>query len=235
MGLFVFLRNIKTAADLLQLVRNYLSKDVVKICSFVILVVVWLCKILLEKDSNEPYQLANERNAIASEMRRLVKTCGDKSSIMISVVSIDKKGVIDYFYSCDGKACPINAKETNEAYNTNRVIDETTYRYLQEIGLSNQMQIIDLQENSLITMPVSKQKVELSELHSLNEILKTSDWYNLGILHILKLSAIVNYTDSVIYTISFTGQNDCLASNNGIASLKDKINQSRAQNAFYHP
>lgn len=231
---FEFLKNIKIIADLIQLIKTYGSKEFVKIGLFILLSSLWLVKSLMQKDSNLAYHLANTKNQISGEMKRLVKICGDKSSIMISVVSLDKKGVIDYFYSCDDKNCPINTKETNEAYNVNRVVDDSTYAFLQEIGIVNQIQTINLIEGEII-LPIAKKRVKIEDLPLIYQLLTTSNWYNLGELKILKISSVVDFTNAVIYIISFTSKNECFVADNTIASLKETINESRKKNAFYHP
>lgn len=239
MGFLSFLQSIKILSDIGSFVKNSFNN---KQSAFIaILISSLFCFFawtfvgkIADNQGGHYYNDTLRDNEIYRQITEALQECGDKSSVMIGAINLDQKvGVIKDFYSCDGstKNCIINTKEKNLVYRKSYVVDDATYAYLQETGQSNQIQSINL-ETGDISSPISRFRIKLDELQTLNALIQVSEWYNDGDLRILKLVAIVDRFNSVIFTISFTSKNECLVADNLLMNLKQTINQSRNKNAF---
>lgn len=232
MAFLAFLQSIKAFCD----IRHYLetSRCRFSLAMIAVLVLVFFSfyNLVIRKDGNQHYNNTLRDNEIYRNISEALKTCGNKSSVMIGAVNLGQKvGAIKDFYSCDNKDCPINTKEKNINYRKSYVVDDETYVYLQEVGKTDQVQTISLVDGDIIA-PLTKRRLKIEELLTLHSLITMSDWYNDGQLKILKLGAIVDPQDSVIFTISFTAANECLVADNLITDIKQTINQSRTKNGI---
>ena len=228
------LQELKLLTDIVQFLKNNYKNlfkgRFFKGFLFVAVLLFWFANFLIKKDSNQHYNSAIRDNEIYRNINETLKKCGDKSSIMIGAVNLGQKvGTIKDFYSCDGKICPSNTKEKNFDYRRSYVVDDATYAYLQEIGESDQVQTINLETGDIIS-PLTKRRLKIEELGTLYNMLAMSIWFKDGDLRVMKLAAIVDLYSSVIFTISFTGKNECLAADNSLTQIKQIINQSRDKN-----
>lgn len=226
----MWLQNLKLITDLIAFAKSNFKRDHLKVVVFCVIAIVYFANNSIKKSGNQHYINASTENSIIRYIASTLPLCGDKSSIMIAAINLDDHaGSIRNFYSCDSKNCPQNTKEKNPNYLKNYVVDDSTYRYLKEVGKSEQVQTINLTSGDVIT-PLTKRRLKIKELSSLYDMLLMSDWFQSDEIKILKISAIVDFTNSVIFTISFTGKNECLDSDNFINSLKQIINDSRNKN-----
>jgi len=230
MAFLAFLQSIKAFCDIRQYFET--SRRKFSLAMLVVLALVFFSfyNVVVRKASNQHYNNTLRDNELYRNISEALKTCGNKSSVMIGAVNLGQKvGAIKDFYSCDGKDCPVNTKERNMNYRKSYVVDDETYVYLQEVGKTDQVQTISLVNGDIIT-PLTKRRLKIEELLTLHSLITMSNWYNEGELRILKLGAIVDPQDSVIFTISFTATNECLIADNLITVIKQTINQSRIKN-----
>lgn len=234
MNFFVFLQNFRLLHDCGKIIKKWFgnSKNFAQFFAFCSLFLVWFGYDKFKKLSNEHYNLAVRDNENYRNISDLLQACGDKSSVMVAAVSSDKKGVIRDFYSCDGNSCPSNIKEKNSQYRKNYVVDEETYNYLEEIGESDQIQTIDLVDGELIS-PITKTRLNLHNLPTLDALLEMSHWYQEGELKTLKVGAIVDPLKFVIYTISLTSKTECPKADVLMTSIKQTINKTQDKNNVF--
>jgi len=233
MAFLAFLQSIKAFCDIRQYFETSRRKFSLAMLAVLVLVLFSLYNLVIKKDGNQHYNNTLRDNEIYRNIAEALKTCGDKSSIMIGAVNLGQKvGAIKDFYSCDDKTCPSNTKERNMNYRKSYVVDDETYIYLQEVGISDQVQTISLLDGEIIA-PLTKKRLKIQDLLTLHSLITMSVWYNEGHLKILKLGAIVDQQNSVIFTISFTAANECLVADNLITNLKQVINQSRTKNDLF--
>lgn len=184
-----------------------------------------------KEQSKTYYHNAVRDDNILRKSTEILQTCGNKTSVVVGVLSTSEKvGVIKSFYSYDD-SCIVNAKEKNTEYQKGYVVDDLSYSFLQEIGKTNQTVTIDL-VNGNITMPLSRNRYHLSDFIALHEIMRNSKWYAKGDLKMLKIASIVDKNNVVLFTISVSTPNECIASSSLISDIKDIINQTRIKNAI---
>lgn len=240
MNIWAILQSIKYLAEGGKFFYSIFFEDKKMFCgaaifATMVLFIVNFSEKLENQESARHYQDVLRDSYIYRKISESLRTCGDKSSIMIGVISKKEKvGIIKDFYSCDKVAssnCIINTKEKRAEYRESYIVDDATYEFLKDLGTSNQVISVDL--NSGLMIDSKRQRRQLPELITLHKLLETSDWYKNGLLKTLKLTAIVDKNQSVIFTLSFTNANECIESDAMIADLREIINQTREKNAIH--
>ena len=238
MNPFQIIQAIKILVESGQIFRNIFKKKLLALISIlmsllVVMSIWFLYTNYSNQRANRHYYNSLRDNLIYRKIFETLSSCGSNSSVMIGAINVSQKvGIIKDFYSCNPKIkpCVSNTKETRQDYRESYVVDESTYAFLQELGSSGQVQTIDLSRGDIIT-PLSRSRMHISDLIALHNLVEASTWFREGKLKILKLGAVVDRNDSVIFTISFSGSDGCPLADNLIFALKEIINKSNDRNA----
>jgi hypothetical protein len=242
-GLFSFLESIKLLSSSISGLNNlFNNKNHGFFLSVFLAIGIVSCFLFVvyfftAKHSNQHYEDILRDNQIYQKMSQTLLFCGNKNAVMIGAINLHQKiGIIKDFYACDiitkNSNCLVNVKEKKREYRESYVVDDITYSYLQEVGLANQVQTIDLASGNIIS-PINHKRLQITDLATLSKLLGVSSWYKEGDLKSLKLGVIIDNFNSVIFTISFTSNNYCPAADNLITTIKEIINESRNKSAIH--
>jgi hypothetical protein len=139
----------------------------------------------------------------------LLKICGDKTSLSVAVVSLEKKedyydGRFSQALACDKLAinsnCIVNLQQHNPIYTDDYKIDLSTYNFLaiktsDEIPFYASLRKDDLQDLT-----------DFEYFPTINKLLKSTEWYKLGVLNDIWISSILTLDSNgkkLLYVITF--------------------------------
>jgi len=156
------------------------------------------------KNKEPEFSRATRSIAITQEIDKYLKSCGDHTSITISVVSKNMVDNLDYyggFYefarACDyavSKDCIVNLRDLN-IYRERKRIDLSSFNKLKEISNSN------LPEWFSLRVDGEQNLFSVERYPSFLQLLKETYWHKNGLLDSLWITSIVR-NDNVIYVIT---------------------------------
>lgn len=191
---------------------------------------------------NKEFNNFSKINSLSRFVSKTLETCGNGSGISISSISTEKlkkgdyqqiefhKGEFVIARACDTNYqkshslndCVLDLTKLKEFYKMVFELDQSSYLLFKKIGSFNEIRTFILRNKD-------KQDIsETEEFKAVNNILKNLDWYDLDVLDELKIVAIIDYKQNVVYVItfltntSFNSSIECSA-DNILYKLKEKL------------
>jgi len=195
MLLFDLLSKINAINGFFKLIKSF-NKILLIVILFTITIAISGFFIIKKHYDNSIYIDAIQDERIKKEIQSILKKCGDKNAIAVSVISSETTsnyyGKFKEFWACDKKIseeCLVDLA-LQEKYRSDYNVDPETYKLLKEIAIEN-----EIKELNLPTFNFEKYL-------TIYEILKQSP--NFNNIHTLWLSGVINPEKKVIYAISMT-------------------------------
>jgi hypothetical protein len=195
MFLFDLLSKINAINSFFKLVKSF-NKILLIVILFTITIAISGFFIIKKHYDNSIYIDAIQDERIRKEVQTILRKCGDKNAIAVSVISSETSsnyyGKFKEFWACDknfNQECLLDLT-LQEKYRSDYNVDPETYKLLKEIAIENEIKELNLQT------------FNIEKYLTIYEILKQSPNYNN--IHTLWLSGVINPEKKVIYAISMT-------------------------------
>lgn len=192
---FDILSKINAINGFFKLIKSF-NKILLIIILFTIIIAISGFFIIKKHYDNSIYIDAIQDERIKKEIQSILKKCGDKNAIAVSVISSETTsnyyGKFKEFWACDknfSTECLLDLT-LQEKYRSDYNVDFETYKLLKDIAIDN-----ETKELNLATFNIERYL-------TIYEILRQSP--NFDNIHTLWLSGVINTEKKVIYAISMT-------------------------------
>jgi hypothetical protein len=217
MFLFDFLSKINAVSSFFKLVKS-LNKVLLIIIFAMIFISIIGFFIIKKHYDNSIYIDTVQDERIKKEMQNIIKKCGNKYAIAVSVVSTEINsnyyGKFKEFWACNenfNQECLMIDLTLQEKYKTDYNIDSDSYKLFKNIAIEDEIKKLDLQT------------FNITKYSAIYDVLTLSP--NFNNINTLWLSCVINNEKKVIYVISMTtwGDRDCQDAILYLTKLKQKL------------
>ena len=180
------------------------------------------------------YMRSKKRLETIQNIDNVLRSCGDKTAITVSTVSINENeenqswnGLFEHARACDfvnnPKGCIVNLVDFNDLYKKPQKIDLSTYQFLLRIGGNQTPTYFYLRDDE------NKQSLEsISDYPVAVKILSSTNWYREGILNSLWITSVVNLNKKVIYVLTMISakpirENSCINQGYSLSEMKSHL------------
>ena len=195
MFLFDILSKINAINGFFKLIKSF-NKILLIVILLTITIAISGFFIIKKHYDNSIYVDAIQDEKIKKELQNILRKCGDKNAIAVSVISSETTsnyyGKFKEFWACDksfSAECLLDLT-LQEKYRSDYNVDFETYKLLKDIAIEN-----ETKELNLATFNIERYL-------TIYDILKQSP--NFDNIHTLWLSGVINPEKKVIYAISMT-------------------------------
>lgn len=210
----IFLETLKLINSIFEEIKKFikfLKKNKIFCKSIIAVIIIMYCFcyifFIFILNNNKPYITTYKNNLLLKEITKIVKKCGDKTSLSIGVVSNTKSdnntfnGVFIDALACDKRQlidnCLVNLKQHNILYSETHQIDLSSYYYLQDNCSGNipcSVSLVDDNGNQ-----------DLSKFENYPSIVKLlkGDWYESKELNHIWILTNKSFDDKLLYVITF--------------------------------
>ena len=214
MFLFDILSKINAINGFFKLIKSF-NKILLIVILLTITIAISGFFIIKKHYDNSIYVDAIQDERIKKEIQNILRKCGDKNAIAVSVISSETTsnyyGKFKEFWACDKNysvECLLDLT-LQEKYKSDYNVDFETYKLLKDIAIEN-----ETKELNLATFNIERYL-------TIYEILRQSP--NFDNIHTLWLSGVINTEKKVIYAISMTSWSNKYCEN--AAFYLDKLKQ----------
>jgi len=214
MFLFDILSKINAINGFFKLIKSF-NKILLIVILLTITIAISGFFIIKKHYDNSIYIDAVQDERIKKELQNILRKCGDKNAIAVSVISSETTsnyyGKFKEFWACDknySAECLLDLT-LQEKYRSDYNVDFETYKLLKDIAIEN-----ETKELNLATFNIERYS-------TIYDILKQSP--NFDNIHTLWLSGVINTEKKVIYAISMTSWSNKYCEN--AAFYLDKLKQ----------
>jgi hypothetical protein len=202
------------------------------IVSFLFLIVCSYSLIsFLYKDKT--YMGTKKRIELVEKIDGVLHTCGDKTAISISSVSIKedeqnfRSGLFEQARACDyknnKKNCIVNLIDFNDLYRKEQRIDLSTYNFLIDIGGNETPTYFNLRDSNNL-----QDLGSIAYYPVIYKLLTGTNWYREGVLNSLWVSSIINFNEKVIYVLTMVSakpisENLCVNQSYALSDIKSYL------------
>jgi hypothetical protein len=217
MFLFDFLSKINAVSSFFKLVKS-LNKVLLIIIFAMIFISITGFFIIKKHYDNSIYIDTVQDEQIKKEMQNIIKKCGNKYAIGVSVISTEINsnyyGKFKEFWACNenlNQECLMIDLTLQEKYRTDYNIDLDSYELFESIANEDEIKKLDLQT------------FNITKYSAIYDVLTLSP--NFNDINTLWLSCVINNEKKVIYVISMTtwGDRDCPDAILYLTKLKQKL------------
>lgn len=216
MFLFEFLSKINAINSFFKLVKS-LNKVLLIIIFAMIFIAITGFFIIKNHYDNSIYIDAVHDERIKKEMQNILKKCGDKHAVALSVISTEINsnyyGKFKEFWACDknfSNNCLMDLA-LQEKYKSDYNVDPATYELFKNIAIENEVKELNLQT------------FNIKKYNTIYDVLLLSP--NFDNINTLWLTSSINNEKKVIYVASMTSWSnvDCQDAIFHLTKLKEKL------------
>lgn len=197
--MFDVIAKINAINSFIKLIKSF-NKMLLLIISFTLVLIFCGFFIIKKHYDNSIYIDTVQDERIKKELQNILKKCGDKHAVALSVISTEINsnyyGKFKEFWACDknfSNNCLMDLA-LQEKYKSDYNVDPATYELFKNIAIENEVKELNLQT------------FNIKKYNTIYDVLLLSP--NFDNINTLWLTSSINNEKKVIYVVSMTSWND---------------------------